>query len=243
MMKRLSMGLLVGALGLGSGCGSGGSGNCVNDGVIPAGEGRIICDPSGFSFVQQAPGLTANCGAPGGPLGGPCNLPAGTTTPTLSQPVPGKLCLAGTESAGGQAFLGLYFTDYSGDLTKVLKTFNADARGITQLRFTIDSPPSGGVWVDASVITSLDCQGGPLDCGTHGFTLMTAPLSNVPLNIVQPGPQVAPFVSFAQTNPAVTQTFDTSALDGFNFWVGAGAYDFCIEDFKFLDAAGNEVKP
>lgn len=241
MIKRLSVALLVGVLGFGGGCGSEESGPCVDDGVIPAGE-RVICHPPGFPFVQIAPGLTSLCDA-GGPGAAPCNPPAGTTAPTLSQPSAGKLCVAGTEAAGGQALLGLYFTEYSRDITKVLKKFNADARGITQAAFTIDSPPSGGITVDASVVTSLDCPAGALDCGTHGFTLMTGPLTRVPLRINQPGPQVAPFVSFGQTNPAVTQTFDTSALDGFNFWVGEGAYDFCVRDFKFLDAGGNEVKP
>ena len=71
---------------------------------------------------------------------------------------------------------------------------------------------------------------------------MTAPLSNVPLTITAPGPQVAPFADFEQTRPGVTQTFDTSALEHIEFGVGQrGDYDFCVHDFKFLDAAGNEV--
>ena len=72
---------------------------------------------------------------------------------------------------------------------------------------------------------------------------MTAPLSNVPVTISAPGPQVAPFADFEQTRSGVSQTFDTSALQHFVFAVGPGDYDFCLQDFRFLDAAGNEVKP
>jgi hypothetical protein len=74
---------------------------------------------------------------------------------------------------------------------------------------------------------------------------MTAPLSNVPLTVTQPGPQVAPFANFEQTRSGVSQTFDTTALQHIEFGVGPaqGDYDFCLSDFKFLDAAGNEVKP
>lgn len=240
MMKRLSMGLLVGTLGLGCGSG-GGDQSCLNDGVIPAGE-SVICHPPAFPFVQIAPGLTASCDS-GGPGAALCNPPTGTTMPTLSQPVAGKLCLSGTEVGNGLAFLGLYFTEYNRDLTKVLKTFDADLRGITQVAFTIDSPPSGGVWVDGSIVTSFDCPTGVLGCAAHGFKLMTAPLSNVPLRITESGPQVAPFASFQQMAPNPSRPFDTTVLDGFNFWVGAGDYDFCIHDFRFLNAAGIEVKP
>jgi len=84
-----------------------------------------------------------------------------------------------------------------------------------------------------------------MDCLTYGFNLMTAPLSNIPLTITAPGPVVAPFVDFQQTRSGVSQTFDTSAIQHIEFGVGPepGDYDFCLSDFKFLDAAGNEVKP
>jgi hypothetical protein len=32
-------------------------------------------------------------------------------------------------------------------------------------------------------------------------------------------------------------------LDSFAFFVGAGDYELCIHDFKFLDVAGIEVTP
>jgi len=63
------------------------------------------------------------------------------------------------------------------------------------------------------------------------------------VSIRAPGPEVAPFVNFEQTISGMSPTFDTTALEHLSFGVGAGDYDFCVHDFRFLDAAGNEVKP
>ena len=52
------------------------------------------------------------------------------------------------------------------------------------------------------------------------------------------GPEIAPFTDFQQSGTGVSQTFDTSALHHLELIVGQGDYDFCIHDFKFLNAAG-----
>jgi hypothetical protein len=127
--------------------------------------------------------------------------------------------------------------------TKVLKVFNADALGITQVAFTIDSPPSGGVTIDAAVVTALDCPSGPGDCFTQGFDLMTPTRTGALASFAEPGPEVAPFANFRQTGTGVSQTFDTSALHHLEFIVAKGDYAFCIHDLRFLDAAGSEVNP
>jgi len=236
MMKRLSMGLLVGTLGLGAACG----GSSVEDPACNV-EG-FICHPSGLPFVEVAGAASDLCG---GYVD--CDLaknpPAGSTTATLNQPQAGMVCLSGTVATGGWAQLVLQYAVFNTQSTKIVKTFDADARGITQAAFTIDSPPSSGVTVSAAVTTSLDCPMSGFDCFTYGFDLMTAPLSAIPVTVTQPGPQVAPFANFEQTRSGVSQTFDTSALQYLFFGVGTGDYDFCLHDFKFLDAAGNEVKP
>ena len=235
-MKRLSTGFLVGMLGLGAACGgSSEDPNCVNQ------EG-FICHPSGIPFAEVAGAASDLCGGYDVcPLA--ANPPAGSTTATLTQPQAGKVCLSGTVATNGWAQLVLQFAVFNKEFTNIVKTFDADARGITQAAFTVDSPPSGGVAVSAAVTTKLDCPASGFDCFTYGFDLMTAPLSNIPLTITQPGPQVAPFVDFQQTRSGVSQTFDTSALQHIVFGVAMGDYDFCLRDFKFLDAAGNEVKP
>jgi len=236
MIKRLSIGFLAGMLGLGAACG----GSSVDDPNCNA-EG-FICHPSGLAFVEVAGPASDLCG---GYV--ECDLaknpPAGSTTATLTQPQGGTVCLSGTVATGGWAQIVLQFALFNEQSTKILKTFDADARGITQAAFTIDSPPSGGIGVSAAVTTSLDCPMSGFDCFTYGFQLMTAPLSNIPVTITAPGPQVAPFANFEQTRSGVSQTFDTSALQYLFFGVPSGDYDFCLQDFRFLDAAGNEVKP
>ena len=151
--------------------------------------------------------------------------------------------MSGTVATDGWAQIVLQFAAFNKEFTKIVKTFDADARGITQAAFTIDSPPSGGVAVGAAITTNLECPAAGFDCITYGFGLMTAPLSNIPVTITASGPQVAPFANFEQTRSGVSQTFDTSALQHIVFGVEMGDYDFCLQDFRFLDAAGNEVKP
>ena len=151
----------------------------------------------------------------------------------MTQPQAGQLCLSGTVATGGWAQIGLQYAVYNLDPIRIVKTFDADARGITQAAFTIDSPPSSGVTVTAAVTTNLECPASGFDCFTYGFELMTAPLSNIPLTITAPGPQNAPFANFEQTRSGVSQTFDTSALQYLFFGVGPGDYAFCLQDFSF----------
>lgn len=202
-------------------------------------------DPVGFPFVVKAGAATDVCGAPASSCAAGRNPPPGATIAILSQPEVGKVCLKGAVSLAGYAFVVLIFTEYDEGETKVLKTFDAEALGITQAAFTVDSPPSGGVTVIGAVVSQLDCAGSAngTACRTTGFGLMTAPLSQMMKTITEAGPQVAPFANFAQTVPGRSATFDTTALDSFAFFVGPGAYEFCLRDFKLLNAAGLEVTP
>jgi hypothetical protein len=208
---------------------------------VNCGKDGFICNPQGLAFAAVAFGVSDACG---GPISDCLNPPPGSTTATLSQPEPGKLCLAGVVKPGGWADLMIAYTVYNPEGTQVLKKFDAQSQGITTAAFTLDSPPSGGVSVEAAVVTRSECGVDATDfCFTYGFSLMTTPPSHVPVMFTEPGPQVAPFTRFEQTRAGESQTFDTSALEHISFGVGAGAYDFCIHDFKFLDAAGNQVKP
>jgi hypothetical protein len=244
---RWSMGFLVGVVGVGC------SGNTAIksselpevSGVKLAGDDPIcakeafLCDPKGLAFAQVALGVSDTCD---GLIGDCPNPPPGSTTGRLSQPESGKICMAGSVKPGGWADLVLGFTVYNSGGTKVLRKFDANARGITQAAFTLDSPPSGGVKLEAAVTTQLECAANPMDCFTYGFRFMPADTA-APMSFSEPGPQVAPFTHFKQMRTGVSQIFDTTALENISFGVGSGPYDFCIRDFKFLDAAGNEVKP
>ena len=227
--------MLVGTAAVLAGCGSSASSAPDDDEFHPV----------GFPFVVKAGAVSDLCGAPASSCAAGRNPPPGATTATLTQPEAGRLCFNGTVSPGGYAFAVLIFTEYNEAEDKVLTTFNSDRLGITQGAFTIDSPPSGGVTIIGAVVKQRDCPGSPnaTACRTSGFNLMTAPLSRVPVSITAAGPAPVPFANFASPDAMPGATFDTTALDSFAFVVGAGTYDFCIHDFKFLDAAGSEVSP
>jgi hypothetical protein len=208
-------------------------------------DGRI-CGPDGFPFAVRAVALSDYCFESEGGCPAITIPPAEATTARLIQPLPGKLCLAGRlATTGGLAVLHVGFSELNADRTKVTKTFNADARGIAQMTFSIDSPPPGpGVLVAATITAGLDNTPGQRNV-IDGFRLMTPPLFDEQLIFREPGPVVAPFASFRQTDPNMSPTFDTTLLDGIAVAVGGADldYDFCIRDFKFRDAAGNEVAP
>ena len=230
------------------GTAAGGSGGMAAGGASnsdPCSSGR--CSPGRFPFVNTAIAASDSCG-------GNCPLlaadtPVGKTTATLSQPEAGTLCLSGIVSPGGWAALGLVFavwavgnqarTDMNQPRTEILKKFNADALGITQVAFTIDSPPGVGVSVSAAITTATSCPDGASGCVTTGFDLMSGPGSSVPVNYTGFVPVTAPFANFKQS--VGTQSFDPTALQHLVFGVGPGSYNFCVHDFKFLDAQGNEV--
>ena len=246
MNKRfaLSVGLLVGMLSAfgGAGCGAD------SDGASPPLIDNLL-SPADFPFVVRAVVADDVCSGIG--TAHSCKLgmtPApGSTTAVLSNPEAGKVCIKGTVAPGGYAYLVLVFTEYNelqnSEITAVLKSFDAAALGITQVAFSIDSPPGNGVTVQAAVLKQFDCPGGGQDCRTSGFVLMDAPSSGVQVVIQAPGPVVAPFANFEQTDPSASPTFDTTQLDAVLFMVIDGPYDFCVHHFKFLDPTGNEVAP
>jgi len=231
--------------------GGAGSGGASNIGGAPSKNGTSttaagsnsdpckpgLCAPSGFPFVNAAVAVSDACGSTCPLLA--ADTTVGETTATLSQPEAGKLCLSGVVSPGGWAQILLVFAVRSQDRTEILKKFDANALGITQAAITIDSPPSDGLSVSAAITTATSCPGDLTACITFGFDLMTAPGSSVVANYTAPGQVIAPFAHFKQA--VGTQSFDTTALQSLAFIVGTGSYDFCIHDFKFLDAQGNEV--
>ena len=235
-MQRLAMGLLVGALGFGAGCGSE-----ANQKSPLCGKESFICDTSGLPFVQgvvavsdYCSGLVANCALPLPP-------PAGATTANLTKQG-GQVCMSGFLGTGGWTSLILPFSAVSDDGTTIVKSFDATSLGITQADFTIDSPLTGSIGVGAATtpVAPVDCPNA--SCYTN-FTLATAPASGVAAAFAAPGPQVAPFANFYPTQGG-NQPFDTIALEHLSFNPSTpGDYAFCISDLKFRNAAGDEVSP
>jgi hypothetical protein len=237
MIKQLSTVLLFGAAGFVSACG---------DDSAPRELGTdAILGPEGFPFVRTALVVSDLCdGTPAQSCALARNPPRGATMVSISQPEPGKLCVEGRVGQGGWAFVVLGFTEYSDaddqNVTRVLTTFDADALGITQLSFSIDEPPSSGLVVQGVAIKQYACPAPGFECRVAGFFL-TDPLSKETKHFTV----LAPFEDFVQVNPEQgSKTFDTSALDAVLLNVdAAGPVNFCISDFAFLDADGNEVTP
>jgi hypothetical protein len=250
MTERISMIVLLGTLALASGCssghdaagtggtggtgGSGGTGGTVDAALTemvqpPCGSGQnTSCLPSGFPFVRFA---FAHSNACNGIC--PAVSPAGPWTIVLSQPQAGTLCLSGTNPDPTGTGLTLDFTKLAQpdpSTLMVLERFNADVLHIKQVRFTVDSPPSGGISVSADTLHSDICHG--VDCITFGFAL--------PDRVAATGTVTAALVDFVSDPP---QTFDTRALDAIGFDVGPGDFNFCVHDFQFLDANGAAVTP
>jgi hypothetical protein len=188
----------------------------------------LICEPPGFSFVRFAVAISDYCSVTDDPTSCPARTvpPAGSTTARLTEPASGKLCMAGTVATNGWAVLGLpFFDDLTPDGTPV-KIFDPVAAGVAALGFTIDSPPSDGIKPSAVGGAHVELPANP----------------GVPVVVTAPESLVVPISSFFSdgTPPVMLAPSD---FQGIGFGVSAGDYDFCVHDFKFLDAGGNEVTP
>ena len=243
--KRVRMLALLGTIGFAAGCNSDGATGTDDSGgtggttcVAPTG---LICEPSGLPFVMLT-GATSDACA-GSRLGECADPPLSTTTARLMQPEAGELCLSGSVVADGMAKIVLIFSTFNAERTKILRVFDPHSLAITQVGFTLVSPPSGGVTVTAAVVTATDCPESPRDCFTPGFDLMTASSNGTPAVFRSAGSQVAHFANFQQTQVGVGQHFDKRALHHLEFYVGPGDYDFCVRDLKFLDSTGAEINP
>jgi hypothetical protein len=174
------------------------------------------------------------------------------TTAALDNPEPGRLCMsgrlanAGTNEVNWGAFLAMDFVVWNPDQTAILEWLDARALGITQLEFTLDSPPADiGVSVGLVMLTDMGCTTPGL-CSKGGrFRLMTGDSPFAYLTRGAKGP--LPLTAFIQP-PWDTSTLalDPSKLYGLSFILGSNSgaaidYDFCISNLKFLNANGDEV--
>ena len=225
--RRLTMGLSTSLFALAVGCGgSAAAPDCVS-------KPDFTCSPSGFPFVVVAIAVSDFCLS----LGSDCGdviPPVGATTVSSSEPGAGELCVAGTVEGGGFASLLLSFARKKDAGTVILEPFDAAGRGIAAVTLAIDTPPSQGIAFGAHMIKQSTCPANAGDC--------FYPPNFVFANVSTPGPVMAPLAEFrSEEDP--TLAIDPTVLDDVYFTVGTGDYDFCVHDFKLLDAAGAEVKP
>ncbi len=234
MFKLISTVPFILAAGLATACG----------GSDPTGRGGDFIDhPEGFPFVVVAVAVSDLC--PGNAAESCAlarNPPRGATQVFLTQPESGKICMQGSIGKGGWAFTVLSFTEYSD--TGVVSTFNAEKLGITQVSFTLETPPARGLSLMASVIKQYSCEPPGAACRLGGF-YFTDSYSKDVVPFTHTQKVVAPFANFVQQYPETgSKTFDTTVLDGVYFESGdAGPIDFCVSDFEFLDKDGKVVEP
>src|SRR5450631_2539562 len=109
------------------------------------------------------------------------------------------------------------------------KLFDAPALGITQLEFTVETPPSTGL-VPAIASEGPDTHpiGFALTSGGQEVSIRSTSTSRVSIS--------------DYTDP--DHTLDPSRILSFGFTIGqTEQYDFCIRNLRFLDANGLEVLP
>jgi hypothetical protein len=157
---------------------------------------------------------------------------------------PGSFCMSGTVDSGPTGsgwgailLVGLTVRDEAS--MGAVVPFDAAARGIRRIRFTVDHLPIGGLLPQIAQLQSADCNRIP-DCATT-FSL--------PAYVTTPGTISEPLPAFTQADgthsvPALDQTLIT----GVQFYVPslpgmAYDYDFCVRDLAFIDDAGHEVTP
>ena len=232
MITRRFLGLAVSLLGLGGA-------SCGSPDLTPActsGNG-LICAPAALPFVVSAGTRSDACPSD---VGSPCPSPMSRTTAALDQPEPGKLCMKGSVASGGFAWLLVGMSAWDRTRTNIVGVFDARALGIEGLTFTVDRPPSAGMSLFATTAVARFCAM-PSLC-LEEWDLMTGPRSGLVKAITESGTVSAPFADF-EYQVAPNQALDASAIGHFIFVLGAGDYDFCISDFKFVDGQGAEVLP
>jgi hypothetical protein len=143
----------------------------------------------------------------------------GATKPEV-RTEPGAACVAGTSAGFTALMLQVHHRE---------ELLDVAALGITQVEFTIDSPPTIGV-EPLIMIPPQAPSSGRLALFNQGVrvSIVSTQTLRVSLEDFQE-PNVVP---------------DTSRLVAIGFFIGAvSAYDFCVRDLKFFDANDHEVLP
>jgi hypothetical protein len=233
LIKRTSVGLALGLLGLATGCDD----SAVStEPYCKAVAGVNVCDPAEFPYVTELGTRSDACPDPGR---GSCDAPLSETTAVLSTPEDGKVCLKGTVAGReGFAWLIVQVSKWTEARFNIVETLDAKKPGITELRFNVENPPAEGLTMFATSAHTRHCDV-PAGC-LNGFDFTTGPRSNIVKVIDESGPVRAPFTDFARSDDPNLK-LDTTQLAHFIFVLGAGNYDFCIDGFKFVDISGNEV--
>jgi len=176
-------------------------------------------------------------------------LPSSTIT-HLTREAPGKICMDGQVTTGWASLITSL--DHVGAVgvnavrTATRQPLDAPALGITALRFTLETPPAGGLAVALSYVSRLECTFTDTGCIQSGFYVMQEGSPKVPLRFSEAGTYTLRFVDVQpgpDTDP--TQTLDTTRFSGAEFQLGSGlgSFDFCVRDLQLLNDEGEPVTP
>jgi hypothetical protein len=148
----------------------------------------------------------------------------------ISTPDPTRICAKGSDGAALNLALSAGMpADTLGEAFPVWRTVSWKDLGITQLRFTIETPPTSGVAVGIFTFAPLICDSGPT-----GYA--SAEVDGNPLVLDTNGATVT--LSLASDFGVA---LDPSLLGELNFQVGEGEYDYCIKDLEFLNENGGRA--
>jgi hypothetical protein len=225
MTRIIFIGALLGGLGLSGGCGSSAPNQSTSPDCVGPTEPNCSIAVDDRSFVRWA---------------GPAT--DGELSTAVVEHTPGKFCMSGTLDAGPSgsgwgAQLTLALNEGPPMDGRTITPFDATSHGITQVRFTVDSPPSTGVLPQLTDLESASCTRAP-DCFST-FDRSAA--------VIEPGPVTMALADFLipDANHPNT-TLDPTLLTGLHFSVGPAPgvalnYGFCIRDLALLDAGGQEI--
>jgi hypothetical protein len=154
-----------------------------------------------------------------------------------------RLCVSGTADAGTGSGWGVVLvlpvTAFDEATEMIVAPFDARALGADRVRFTLSNPPASGLLPQIVQLTSADCKTPP-DCLT-AFSSAE--------EIFDPGTFTVPLADYIHPDAdRPGTTLDQGLIAALQFYVPTlpslpVAYDFCLDDLAFVDAAGREVRP
>lgn len=231
-VKRVGLGALVGIVALHAACGGG----------EPQEQTTPVCmglptDPCVLAVSE--PGFVHSTAV----------VTDGVSTGTVRH-TPGRFCMSGKLDPGPTnmnwgSLMVLALTERTA--TGIAAPFGAAARGIAQVKFTVDAAPVAGLAVEFSAVQRADCLTIP-DCFTAASFVLMEDGSTMTI-VEETGTVTASLSSFKQPSwgdPALA--FDMDLISALHFvpqrLPGVVLdYDFCVENVKFLDAGGHEMAP
>jgi hypothetical protein len=172
----------------------------------------------------------------------------GVSTARITNPAPGTVCLSGTLADAGPtyanwgAILVLDIAAWNQERTQV-SPFPAEQLGITQVQFTLDSPPATGIAPAVMEVLNLECPNNPGDCLTavpfylKSEVITTARTITASLSAAEQPSWGDPRLML-DPNRVYGLQFDGKTTQG-----TTADYDFCVHDLKFLGADGTEIVP